>query len=32
MSGTIAPIANMANDEMAAIHGDGFSVGSTPSS
>ena len=32
MSGTMAPIANITNDEIAAIHGDGFSDGSTPSS
>ena len=28
----MAPIANMMNEETAATQGDGFSVGSTPSS
>ena len=32
ISGMIAPIANITNDEPAATHGDGFSRGSTPSS
>ena len=32
ISGTIAPMANMTNDDPAAMYGDGFSDGSTPSS